>query len=168
VKLGDRIAILEEGGVLAQYDTPSEILGNPASPFVADFIGTTNLLTGTVEGVDGGAAVIRLDSGDRCLVAADGRQAGQAIQLSVRPEAITVGAANGANGAAHLNGEVEQVAYLGAAVQYQVRTIGGVGLSVLAGKSGSRFAPGDSVVLAWAPSDALVLGDRSGTVEDAS
>jgi len=63
---------------------------------------------------------------------------------------------------------LEQVAYLGAAVQYQVRTGGGLTMSVLAGKTGSRFASGDSVVLAWAPSDALVLGDRSGTVEDAS
>jgi osmoprotectant transport system ATP-binding protein len=39
VKLGDRIAILAQGGVLEQYDTPAEILGNPASDFVADFVG---------------------------------------------------------------------------------------------------------------------------------
>jgi spermidine/putrescine transport system ATP-binding protein len=165
--MSDRIAVMH-GGRIEQLGAPDELYDQPATPFVADFIGTTNLLDGTVEDLDGAAAVIRLDSGDRCLVAADGRQAGQAIQLSVRPEAISVGAANGANGAAHLNAEVEQVAYLGAAVQYQVRTTGGLGLSVLAGKTGSRFAPGDSVVLAWAPSDALVLGDRSGTVEDAS
>jgi spermidine/putrescine transport system ATP-binding protein len=165
--MSDRIAVMH-GGRIEQLGAPDELYDQPATPFVADFIGTTNLLDGTVEDLNGAAAVIRLDSGDRCLVAADGRQTGQAIQLSVRPEAISVGAANGANGAAHLNAEVEQVAYLGAAVQYQVRTTGGLGLSVLAGKTGSRFAPGDSVVLAWAPSDALVLGDRSGTVEDAS
>ncbi len=39
VKLGDRIAILEQGGVLAQYDPPAEVLANPATPFVADFVG---------------------------------------------------------------------------------------------------------------------------------
>jgi osmoprotectant transport system ATP-binding protein len=39
VKLGDRIAILRQGGVLEQYDTPAEVLGNPASDFVADFVG---------------------------------------------------------------------------------------------------------------------------------
>jgi osmoprotectant transport system ATP-binding protein len=39
VKLGDRIAILEEGGVLAQYDTPAEVLARPATPFVAGFVG---------------------------------------------------------------------------------------------------------------------------------
>ena len=39
VKLGDRIAILAEGGILEQHDTPAEILGNPANEFVADFVG---------------------------------------------------------------------------------------------------------------------------------
>ncbi len=39
VKMGDRIAILEVGGVLAQYDVPAEVLGNPANDFVADFVG---------------------------------------------------------------------------------------------------------------------------------
>ncbi len=38
-KLGDRIAVLSKGGVLEQYDTPAEILGRPATPFVADFVG---------------------------------------------------------------------------------------------------------------------------------
>ena len=39
VTLGDRIAVLRQGGVLEQYDTPAEVLGNPATQFVADFIG---------------------------------------------------------------------------------------------------------------------------------
>ena len=36
IKLGDRIAILREGGMLAQYDTPDAILGSPADDFVAE------------------------------------------------------------------------------------------------------------------------------------
>jgi osmoprotectant transport system ATP-binding protein len=44
VKMGDRIAILEVGGILAQYDTPAEVLGNPASDFVADFVGADRAL----------------------------------------------------------------------------------------------------------------------------
>ena len=38
-KLGDRIAVLSKGGVLEQYDSPAEVLGRPATPFVADFVG---------------------------------------------------------------------------------------------------------------------------------
>ena len=39
VRLGDRIAVLRDGGVLEQYDTPANVLGRPATPFVADFVG---------------------------------------------------------------------------------------------------------------------------------
>ncbi|MGH9127220.1 MAG: ABC transporter ATP-binding protein [Acidimicrobiales bacterium] len=40
VRLGDRIAVIAEGGRLEQYDTPAKILGSPATPFVADFVGS--------------------------------------------------------------------------------------------------------------------------------
>ena len=44
VKLGDRIAILRQGGILEQYGTPNEVLGTPASEFVADFVGADRAL----------------------------------------------------------------------------------------------------------------------------
>jgi osmoprotectant transport system ATP-binding protein len=44
IKLGDRIAILREGGALAQYATPAEILDNPADEFVAEFVGADRAL----------------------------------------------------------------------------------------------------------------------------
>src|SRR5215217_7444744 len=44
IKMGDKIAILKEGGVLAQYDTPENILANPDSEFVSSFVGTDRVL----------------------------------------------------------------------------------------------------------------------------
>ena len=44
IQMGDRIAILREGGVLAQYDTPDAILAHPADDFVAKFIGEDRAL----------------------------------------------------------------------------------------------------------------------------
>ncbi len=44
IKMGDRIAILREGGVLAQYDTPDAILASPADDFVARFVGADRSL----------------------------------------------------------------------------------------------------------------------------
>ncbi len=44
IKMGDRIAILRQGGTLAQYDTPAEILTNPADDFVAEFVGADRAL----------------------------------------------------------------------------------------------------------------------------
>jgi osmoprotectant transport system ATP-binding protein len=44
VRLGDRIAVMRQGGYLEQYDTPARILAEPATPFVADFVGEDRLL----------------------------------------------------------------------------------------------------------------------------
>ena len=44
IKMGDRIAILRQGGVLAQYDTPDAILAHPADEFVAQFVGEDRAL----------------------------------------------------------------------------------------------------------------------------
>jgi len=44
VKLGDRMVVLSRGGVLEQHDTPAEVLGRPATPFVADFVGVDRSL----------------------------------------------------------------------------------------------------------------------------
>ncbi len=41
VRMGDRVAILAEGGRLAQFATPAQLLGHPADDFVADFVGST-------------------------------------------------------------------------------------------------------------------------------
>jgi osmoprotectant transport system ATP-binding protein len=53
VRLGDRIAILRDGGILEQYDTPAQLLGSPATPFVAEFVGADRGLKRlSVTGID--------------------------------------------------------------------------------------------------------------------
>jgi spermidine/putrescine transport system ATP-binding protein len=166
--MSDRIAVMYRGRI-EQVGRPEELYDRPSTSFVADFVGTTNLLAGQVEKLGQDVATVCLDSGDRCVIAAGGRQAGQSVQVSVRPEAIAIEARDGGSSRpGSLAAEVEQVAYLGSAVQYHVRTDGGLRLTVLAGKAGARFESGSNVSLAWAPGDALVLGDRAGTLEDGS
>jgi len=168
LSMSDRIAVMQAGKV-EQLGTPEELYDRPATPFVADFIGTTNLLHGVVEGLESDSTVVRLASGDLCRVATLDRARGQAIDLSLRPEAIRIEGRNGepaGQPADGLAGTVDQVAYLGSAVQYQVSTGGGLVLSVLAGKNGTRYARGDEVELAWSPSEALVLGERPASKEE--
>jgi osmoprotectant transport system ATP-binding protein len=53
VRLGDRIAVFRQGGVLEQYDAPAAVLGAPATPFVADFVGADRALRRlAVTGID--------------------------------------------------------------------------------------------------------------------
>ncbi len=55
IKLGDRIAVLREGGYLEQYATPAEVLAKPATEFVADFVGADRGLKRlVVTGIDPG------------------------------------------------------------------------------------------------------------------
>ena len=171
--MSDRIAVMHRG-MVEQVGTPEDLYDRPQTPFVADFIGTTNLLAGTVTALRDGESVIRLDSGDTCIAGVEHCVPGQSIQFSVRPEAIRVERVDdrppdpsGGN-RSQLLGSIEQAAYLGSAVQYHIRTEGGLGVSVLTSRSGPRFEHGTKVVLGWSPADALILGDRSSGMEEES
>ena len=162
--LSDRIAVMN-GGHIEQLGTPEELYDRPRTRFVADFIGTTNLLTGTVASVAAGAAIVDLAAGGRCVVHADGLAAGSEIEMAVRPEALELAAvpatatvADAPAGASWLRGTIEQSAYLGTSISYQVRTDGGQRVVATAPRSHDRIATGTPVEMRWRSEDALVLG----------
>src|SRR5215210_7609771 len=64
--MSDRIAVMR-GGKVEQLGSPEELYERPRTRFVADFIGTSNLLSGIVESIDGSRAIVRLSSGETCL-----------------------------------------------------------------------------------------------------
>jgi spermidine/putrescine transport system ATP-binding protein len=165
--MSDRIAVMHAGKV-EQLGTPEELYERPATRFVADFIGTTNLLHGDVVGAGGSATEIRLDSGEICRVGSGAGSVGSAIDVSLRPESIRICSTTDDEDASAgseldrwaIRGEIEQAAYLGATVQYLVRSRGGLALTVLAPRTDARRSVGDPVAVSWLPDDALVLGDR--------
>ena len=164
--MSDRIAVMHHGRI-EQLGTPEALYERPTTTFVADFIGTTNLLRGTVEALDDGAALVRLEGGDVCRIGRPGRSVGQVVDISLRPEAIAIGPAeDGAGAAPGISATIQQSAYLGSAVQYLVRTTGGVVLTVLVSRSAERLPTAQVVRLRWPPDDALVLGDRPGGLEE--
>jgi spermidine/putrescine transport system ATP-binding protein len=155
--MSDRIAVMNRG-TIEQLGTPEELYERPRTRFVADFIGTTNLLIGSVESSTGGAVIVRLGSGDQCVVAGAGLATGAPVEVSVRPESVVLRAATGRSiGATPLTATVEQVAYLGGTVQYIVRTAGGLALTALTPKTEERLPVGDVVDVSWAPSEALIV-----------
>jgi len=158
--MSDRIAVMNRGR-LEQLGTPEELYDRPATRFVADFIGTTNLLHGTVEALESGAATVRLDSGDLCRIGRAGRRVGEIVDVSVRPESVGVQRTNGEARGDDVRATIQQSAYLGAAVQYQLRTTGGVAITALAPKSATRLETGQVVTVTWPVAEALVLGAGS-------
>jgi spermidine/putrescine transport system ATP-binding protein len=162
--MSDRIAVMN-GGQIEQLGTPEDLYDRPATRFVAGFIGTTNLLSGTVVGREGGVTTVRLANGELTGTTMNGLATGQPVELCVRPEAVTLrpGAADGA-----IAGQIEQAAFLGTTIQYLVRTAGGEPLTVLAPKAGGKLPVGADVAVSWSPDEARVLGgDASGSQEEA-
>jgi spermidine/putrescine transport system ATP-binding protein len=163
--LSDRIAVMN-GGRVEQLGSPEDLYDRPATRFVADFIGTTNLLAGTVASVAAGAAVVELEADGRCVVGADGLTPGGAVEIAVRPEALELvprlagDAATGGGEVAtsRLRGTIEQSAYLGTSISYQVRTNGGRRVVATVPRGRDRLAAGTPVEVRWRSEDVLVLG----------
>ena len=117
LSVGDRIAVMEAGHI-RQTGAPAEVYRRPSSRFVAEFMGETNILEGTVAGVDGG--IVRVDTALRAFTAtAHGwaPQPGQRVQLSIRPEAWKLAAE--ATGPNAVPGQIRERTYLGEMAQYR-------------------------------------------------
>jgi iron(III) transport system ATP-binding protein len=82
--MADRIVVMNHG-VIEQVGTPMEVYRQPATPFVADFVGTMNFLDGVLTGPG------RVEIGTETLVCGtDGLQVGTPVRLAIRPEDVRV------------------------------------------------------------------------------
>ena len=113
--ISDRIAIMD-AGLIAQIGTAEELYQRPASRFVAGFLGSANLLRGTVVAAGAGQGRIEI-LGHRWEISAESPvAAGQPVDAVVRPEALTL-----AKDGAGLDGVVERRTYFGDKAEYLVR-----------------------------------------------
>jgi spermidine/putrescine transport system ATP-binding protein len=151
--MSDRIGVMN-GGRLLQVGTPEEIYDRPAGEFVADFIGETNFLPGTVVAARDQLVEVELSDGRRLhAVGNGGLHAGQTVTLAIRPERMlfSLGALQpGWNG---LPGVVEDVVYTGATTSVLVRGPGEVLITVRRSNEHFRerggLVRGDQVEVAW-------------------
>ncbi len=146
--MSDRIAVMSHGR-LEQVGTPEEIYGNPATSFVARFVGETNILPGIVHRRSGQDGTVALDGGGEIAVPlpAEGSVAeGSAAEVMLRPEHVAVmPAGSGVNGlAARLVGH----SFAGATVALTFEAAGGQRLVARRpARELAGLAPGAEVVL---------------------
>jgi spermidine/putrescine transport system ATP-binding protein len=157
--MSDRIAVMDAGRV-EQLGTPREVYEQPATPFVADFIGSLNAIEIRVDEVVGGYGVARLGERDRVVVPVEaGTSAGSELRVAVRPEHVQLGGGGGENGS-RLGGTIADIVYLGMYTQVHVDTVAGRVVSHrLADEAVEDLAPGGTVELAWDADDSYVLGE---------
>jgi putative spermidine/putrescine transport system ATP-binding protein len=103
-------------GRIEQIGPPPEIYNFPATPFVASFVGTLNLLQATV--VDAAAGIVSVAGQTLRTPKALSMGGNQPVTVALRPEAVEIGEAGGVN---RLTGTVEDVSFLGSIVRTRVR-----------------------------------------------
>jgi len=156
--MSDRIAVMDSGRV-EQIGTPREVYEQPATPFVADFIGSLNAIEIRVDEVVGGYAIARLGERDRIVVPVEaGTGSGAELRIAVRPEHVEF-VGSDENGS-RLAGTVADIVYLGMYTQFHVDTGAGRVVSHrLADRSVDGPERGATVELAWDADDSYVLGE---------
>jgi len=152
--MADTIAVMN-AGVIEQLGAPAELYDNPATSYVANFLGQSNLVPGTV--VDGVSDYLVVDvAGERVGVLRDrARSHSGDVLVGVRPEKVRLAAAGTEDGSDTnllTGGTIGDVSYTGTSTQYVVRLRSGQELTVFEQNTGARspLAAGAHVDVRWA------------------
>ncbi|MBN9072718.1 MAG: ABC transporter ATP-binding protein [Rhizobiales bacterium] len=154
LSISDRIAVMY-GGKAEQVGTPFEIYNRPATKFVANFVGTLNVLEGTV--ADAAAGTVVVDRQQLSLKGKlDGSRPGEALSLALRPEAVALG--RRADSDASLSGRIADVHFLGSVIRIRIG-IGDriVSLDMFNNSSAPPPAVGEPAEISFSSKDVLVL-----------
>jgi len=154
LSISDRIVVMY-GGKAEQVGAPFEIYNRPATKFVANFVGTLNVLEGTVS--DAGSGKVRIDTQEVSLKGKlNGSKTGDTLSLALRPEAISLGRHPGND--SNLSGEIADVHFLGSVIRVRVG-IGGSMVSLDTFNNSTTPPPsvGQKTDISFSSGDLLVL-----------
>lgn len=156
--MSDRICVMHDGQI-AQIGTPDEIYTMPVTPFVASFLGETNLLTGQLVELPTRETALQLVDGTQLTLRSTGPVSkDQQVTVSIRPEDILlVGADHVRHGAA---ASVTSTVYLGDSWRLTCTTPGGISLVVKREASGHHVREQDHVRLAIRDEAAVIFDHR--------
>ncbi len=159
LSLSNRIAVMNDGNI-EQIGSPKEIYDHPTTPFVADFIGDTNLLKGSVEFADDHLLRIQTPEGTTVLAQSSDQIPAdlKAAVVSVRPEKIHLSHEPPPDEGNCYSGYVKHVMYLGTHLHCVVQLQTGECLTVMQpNRTGLSWASTTPVYVSWMPSDCLAL-----------
>lgn len=159
LSLSDRIAVMNQAQI-EQIGSPAEIYERPSTPFVADFIGDTNLFHGQAQQLATGGLVVITPNGLKMFLDDHAERLPQAgpVVVSIRPEKIQL-SLEGATGTVNcFEGRLKHMMYLGTHVHYIVELAGGDRLTVLQSSiRGSQLAQDTPVYVYWNTQDCIAL-----------
>jgi iron(III) transport system ATP-binding protein len=165
ITLSDRVVVIRSG-TIEQVGTPKEIYTEPATRFVADFIGFENLLAATVTEARDGATGVKLPSGAGPLWASRGITAapGTSVVLAARADELEIGPQRGPSDvpAGAIGGVVRSRLYAGGRVEYLIEAGGGtvVARAPEGGPAGSLLDAGGQAWVRFPPDAAVLVTDE--------
>jgi spermidine/putrescine ABC transporter ATP-binding subunit len=145
--MSDRIGVMNQGRLVC-VGRPRELYENPGDSFVADFLGETNLLPGTVEA----SGRIALDGSTDVVAAVHEASPGTRVHVVVRPEKVAVSVnVENLDDWNTIRGQVEEVIYSGEATKYRIRTTSGhlVRIKQLNRRLVPMYEVGSDITLCW-------------------
>jgi spermidine/putrescine transport system ATP-binding protein len=160
--MADTIAVMNHG-VIEQLGHPAELYDSPATTFVSNFLGQSNLVKAEVVGRDGDDIVVDAFGSRLSAPASRARRTAGTVWVGVRPEKVVLAAGAGEPARAGENvvagGVVTDVSFIGVSTQYLVRLPWGQELTVFEQNSGARdtLRAGDHVDLRWLPQHTFLL-----------
>ncbi|MET3857373.1 putative spermidine/putrescine transport system ATP-binding protein [Rhizobium sp. OAE497] len=156
--LADLIVIMNDGKI-EQAASPRQVFEQPATAFVARFMGDHNVLSGRVVSVKDDMLILEAPEGQTFSVRGNGKLAGEPVDIGVRTDRVRLEAAS--DKTLGFGGIVSNIEYRGATVKITVIGAGSDDFTVIA-SDGDYFAKpvsvGDAVSLSWALEDAVLLG----------
>ncbi len=155
LSIADRMAVMFDGRI-GQVGTPRELYRRPANAATADFLGETNFLEATVQAADGDRRVLATPIGPLHAVADPEAPRFGPCTVSIRPEAVAVGATDGGENV--LAGQVAEYTYLGDMLHLTL-TVGAVRLRAAVAERAGRpeLRSGEPVTCAIDPHDVVIL-----------
>jgi iron(III) transport system ATP-binding protein len=151
VELGDRVVVMNAGRI-EQIGTPIDVFRRPRTRFVAEFIGTANIVTATVEHGTPAGGDVRLAGGQRMPVLADAPlSAGARADLVIQPEDCVLVEARDAAAGETWTVRVTERHFQGMATRYTIDWHGVVLEVIMLGTAGDGIAPGSLATLTIAP-----------------
>ncbi|MGH7263309.1 MAG: ABC transporter ATP-binding protein [Candidatus Rokuibacteriota bacterium] len=157
LSLSDRVAVMRDGHVL-QVGRPRELYERPRTRFVADFVGTNNLIPGTVASHDGDTLAVETALGRLRGLAVAGLRPGQPCVLAIRPENVAIDAE--ARDGNRVTGRITLASYLGSTLRYDVEASGATLKADVRDPWGHEpLALGTDVGLSFPPAVTLALPD---------
>ena len=162
VLLSDRIAVMN-GGRILQLGRPGEIYDQPNSQFVADFMGATNLLSGTLrsEARAAGVELVDTDIGPILCSFTERMACGSRVVISVRPENIKIAKEDRPEGNNIIDGRVKERSYYMGLVEYMI-DVRGRELKVRAAADGADINGNSAVRLRLAPEKCVAIAAQEG------